>query len=144
MYNGDSNQGTHMDTLKPKKTKSITFTVSLHFGLSWPIVRRTQGLKKPHFLHLQFCTCNNSFPRIPSRHPIFVSNSPCNSVFSWHNGRNWQVLSNNDVFQVIKQNMHIYHSSWLTQNMNVDKKFKAGEIHWRIVLSYTDPYLNLY
>ena len=30
-----------------------------------------QGLKKPHFLHLQFCTCNNSFPRIPSRHNFF-------------------------------------------------------------------------
>ena len=35
-----------------------------------------QGLKKPHFLHLQFCTCNNSFPRIPSRHNFCLKESP--------------------------------------------------------------------
>ena len=29
-------QGIHMDTLKPKNSKSMTFT--LHFGRSWPIV----------------------------------------------------------------------------------------------------------
>ena len=36
----------------------------------------SEGLKKPHFLHLQFCTCNNSFPRIPSRHNFCLKESP--------------------------------------------------------------------
>ena len=32
-------------------------------------------------------------------------------------------------FQVIKQNKYFYYSSWLTQNMNVDETFQAGEMY---------------